>query len=124
LTVTHPAREITFAADQGQIRQALINLIKNGLEALNGTGRVTVSARAAAEGLEFSVSDSGPGLSEEQREHLFEPGFTTKAQGSGLGLTIVERIVNDHQGEVTAEPGQDRGTTFRIRLPLGQEGTR
>ena len=124
LTVTRPAREITFAADQGQIKQALINLIKNSLEALNGNGRVTVSARAAAEGLEISVSDSGPGLSQEQREHLFEPGFTTKAQGSGLGLTIVERIVNDHQGAVTVEPNADRGTTFRIRLPLGQEGSR
>jgi two-component system nitrogen regulation sensor histidine kinase NtrY len=123
LVVARPAREITFIADAGQIRQMLINLIKNALEALNGDGRVKISAARVGEALEILVSDSGPGLSEEQRKNLFVPGFTTKTQGSGLGLTIVERIVSDHQGAIsvdTSRPGE--GTTFRVRLPLTREG--
>jgi signal transduction histidine kinase len=123
LIVTRPEQEITFTADSGQIRQALINLVKNGLEALNGDGRVTVSAGVSGEALAISVSDSGPGLSEEQKSNLFVPGFTTKAQGSGLGLTIVERIVNDHEGSIAVDAGPGRGTTFRIRLPLERKGS-
>jgi nitrogen fixation/metabolism regulation signal transduction histidine kinase len=123
LVVARPDREITFTADPGQIKQMLINLVKNGLEALNGDGRVTVSAALAGEALEILVSDSGPGLDEEQRKNLFVPGFTTKAQGSGLGLTIVERIVSDHQGAISVDASRPgAGTTFRIRLPLRREG--
>jgi len=118
LTVTRPSAEITFPADSGQIRQSLINLIKNGLEALNGTGRVTVSARAEDDAVEIAVSDSGPGLTEEQRANLFVPGFTTKSHGSGLGLTIVQRIVSDHQGTIAVDSGRSGGTIFRLRLPL------
>ena len=118
LVVDRSGAEITVPADAGQIRQALINLIKNGLEALNGDGRVTVTARTQEGALEIAVADSGTGLSEEQRANLFVPGFTTKTHGSGLGLTIVERIVSDHAGTIAVDPGSGRGTTFRIRLPL------
>ena len=118
LVVRRPTSEIAFTADPGQIRQALINLVKNGLEALNGEGRVTVSARAREGTLEIEVADSGPGLSEEQRSNLFVPGFTTKTHGTGLGLTIVERIVSDHDGTIEVGPATDGGTAFRIRLPL------
>lgn len=120
LVLSHPGQDITFPCDRGQMRQALINLIKNGLEALNGDGRVVVSARADGGVLEIAVSDTGPGLNAEQRANLFVPGFTTKSQGSGLGLTIVERIVNDHQGTIAVDAGPESGTTFRIRLPLSR----
>ncbi len=115
--VLRPEREIELAADAGQLRQALVNLIKNGLEALDEGGRVTVAAGAADGAIEISVSDTGPGLTDEQRTHLFVPGFTTKPKGSGLGLTIVERIVSDHQGTITVDSAI-RKTTFRMRLPL------
>jgi nitrogen fixation/metabolism regulation signal transduction histidine kinase len=118
LIVTRPPTEITFPADSGQIRQSLINLIQNGLEALDGTGRVTVSAQADQDAVEIAVADSGPGLTEEQRANLFVPGFTTKSHGSGLGLTIVQRIVSDHQGLIAVDAGRSGGTTFRVRLPL------
>ncbi len=68
--------------------------------------------------LEIAVSDTGPGLTAEQRSRLFTPGFTTKAQGTGLGLTIVERIVNDHGGTISVESKSGQGTTVRMRLPL------
>ncbi len=118
LLFTRPSQDTPAPLDAGQIRQALINLIKNGLEALNGNGRVAVSAEMGRDTLEITVADTGPGLTAEQRAQLFQPGFTTKTHGSGLGLTIVERIVSEHQGTVTVDSRSDSGTTFRIRLPL------
>jgi nitrogen fixation/metabolism regulation signal transduction histidine kinase len=116
-----PQREATISADSGQIKQALINLIQNGLDAVDGSGQVSISAAASGDRMEISVSDTGPGLSAEQRAHLFQPGFTTKSHGSGLGLTIVERIVNEHRGAITVDSRPGTGTTFRIQLPLSHE---
>ena len=116
-----PQRETTISVDAGQIRQALINLIKNGLEAVDGSGYVSVLATPNGDQLEIAVSDTGPGLTAEQRGQLFQPGFTTKSHGSGLGLTIVERIVTEHRGAITVDSGTETGTTFRIQLPLRQE---
>jgi len=117
-----PPAVLPLVADPAQLRQALINLIQNALDvtaAANGHVRVDVAAHG--DRLWFAVGDDGPGLSPEQRAQLFVPGFTTKAHGNGLGLTIVERIVLDHRGtiEVDSEPG--RGTTFVIQLPMKQE---
>jgi len=77
-----------------------------------------VSATARDGTVELVVADDGPGLTPEQRAQLFVPGFTTKAAGSGLGLTLVERIASDHHGTVAAEPGPRGGTVMRLRLPL------
>ncbi len=107
-------------ADPGLLRQALVNLIKNGLEAAGARGRVSVAARREGDALQIEVTDTGPGLGAEQRASLFVPGFTTKSQGSGLGLTIVERIVSDHHGTIAADSAPGRGTTFRVRLPIAQ----
>ena len=122
LIVQRPAREVTLSCDRGQIRQALINLVQNGLDALDGSGSVGVSVAESGGWAEITVSDSGRGLTPAQRASLFVPGFTTKSQGSGLGLTIVERIVHEHGGTITVDPDPGRGTTFRIRLPLEQKG--
>lgn len=117
LAVAPVPSRITLNADAGQIRQALVNLVKNGLEAVNGSGKVTVEARPAGRSAEFTVTDTGPGLTAEQRAALFTPGFTTKVHGSGLGLTIVDRIVSEHGGTIAVQSGEGRGTTFVIRLP-------
>jgi len=90
--------------------------VKNGLEAVDGTGRVVVEARPAGPRVQFTVTDTGPGLTAEQRSGIFTPGFTTKTHGSGLGLTIVDRIVSEHGGTIAVD-SHDRGTTFTIRLP-------
>lgn len=109
--------DTSFSADAGQIRQALINLVKNGLES-SPDAVVAVSADADPAGLTVAVADTGPGLDEEQQRRLFLPGFTTKAHGSGLGLVIVERIVNDHRGWIAVDSAPGAGTTVSVRLPL------
>lgn len=120
LTVAGADPDVAFHADRGQIRQALVNLVKNGLEAVEGRGHVRVTAGRNGDRLEFAVADDGPGLSAEQRARLFVPEFTTKAAGSGLGLTIVQRIANEHGGSVSVDSDPGRGTTFRLRLPLAR----
>jgi len=122
LHVARPAPEVPFAGDPAQLRQALVNLVKNGLEATPPGGRVSVAARADGDALEIAVADTGPGLAPEQRVNLFAPGFTTKAHGSGLGLTIVQRIVHEHGGAIAVESATGAGTTFRVRLPLAGAG--
>jgi nitrogen fixation/metabolism regulation signal transduction histidine kinase len=118
LRIDAPASAPALTADRAQLRQALLNLVQNGLDASAPSGRVDLGLRADGGMLEFTVADSGEGLSREQQAQLFVPGFTTKPAGSGLGLTIVERIVTDHRGTIAVESAPGRGTTFRIRLPL------
>jgi len=120
LSITRPAPDLTISADAGQIRQALVNLLQNGLEAVSAGGSVAVTADGRNGELHLTVSDTGPGLTDEQKSRLFTPGFTTKAHGSGLGLTIVERIVNEHRGSIAVDSAPGRGTAFRIRLPLAE----
>jgi nitrogen fixation/metabolism regulation signal transduction histidine kinase len=121
LSFTTDGGQVTLRADRAQLKQALVNLIKNGLEAVDGDGRVAVSARADRDAVEIDVSDTGPGLPEAQRERPFAPDVTTKPGGSGLGLAMVERIAIDHRGRVTAESAPGRGTTVRLRLPVVRE---
>ena len=117
LAIADLGSPLTLRADRAQLRQALINLVKNGLEATAGVGHVAVAAAARDGALEVTVSNDGPPLTDEQRARLFVPGFTTKAEGSGLGLAIVERIVNDHGGTIAVESAPEGGACFRIRLP-------
>jgi signal transduction histidine kinase len=118
LRLSDAAGRTRVTADRAQLRQALVNLVKNGLEAIDGRGSVEVSVERDAGALTFAVADDGPGLTAGQRAQLFVPNFTTKPTGSGLGLTIVERIVTEHRGAITVDSAPGRGTTFRVRLPL------
>lgn len=105
------------SVDREQLQRALINLVKNAIEAIGeGPGSVRLSARARDEGIEISVSDTGPGIPRDVREKLFTPYFTTKSTGTGLGLAIVDRIVTEHEGRVDVD-SEDTGTTFRIWIP-------
>jgi two-component system nitrogen regulation sensor histidine kinase NtrY len=121
LAVSSDGRSLVFPADAGQIRQALVNLIRNGLDAAGDAGHVRVSAAAHDSTAVLTVSDDGPGLTPEQKERLFTPGFTTKTHGSGLGLTIVERIVLEHGGAIDVQSASGRGTDVTIRLPLSRK---
>jgi signal transduction histidine kinase len=104
--------------DRGLLRQALINLVKNGMEALSRGGRLTLSSRLDGEVVELSVADTGPGISEEIARRLFEPFFTTKPQGSGLGLSIATQITEEHGGTIHWSNRPGGGAVFTIRLPL------
>jgi len=118
LHVTRPKPDLILLWDRAQMRQALINLVQNGLEATGPSGRVEVEARRSGDVLEIAVRTPGPGLSAEQRANLFVPGFTTKPHGSGLGLTIVERIVHEHGGTILVDSEPGAGTAFRIQIPV------
>jgi len=110
-------RPVPCLADRAQLRQAMVNLLKNALEATAPTGHVEARMYADTQAVTLVVADDGPGLTPEARARLFVPGFTTKGDGSGLGLTIVERIVSDHDGTLTVDCAPGRGTTFTLRIP-------
>jgi nitrogen fixation/metabolism regulation signal transduction histidine kinase len=118
LAVARPERGVVLAADAGQLRQALINLVKNGLEAAGASGHVVLRASPAGARVRFEIVDDGPGMTPAERASLFVPGYSTKPHGNGLGLAMVERIVHDHGGTIAVESVPGRGTTFRVTLPI------
>lgn len=111
-------RVSTLEIDRGLLRQAILNLVKNGLEALSSGGELTVASRFDGEAIEIAVSDTGTGIPAALAPHLFEQFFTTKPQGTGLGLSIARQIVDEHGGEIRWANRPARGATFTIRLPL------
>jgi signal transduction histidine kinase len=102
--------------DPDQLRRALVNLISNAAEALPEGGKVTISARRVADGVELHVEDDGPGVPDDVRHRIFDVLFTTKLGGTGLGLALCARIVEAHRGEIRLIPSE-RGAHFRIWLP-------
>jgi signal transduction histidine kinase len=106
-------------ADLVQLRQVLMNLILNAIEAMQESGgELTVTSRVAPDGeLTISVSDTGSGLPTEHAEQIFETFFSTKPQGSGMGLSISRSIVESHGGRLWATANADRGATFHFTVP-------
>ncbi len=109
--------ELEANVDASQLRQLLMNLLANAVDAVGAEGQVSVAAAARGARLELSVRDTGAGLSEEVKAHLFEPLFTTKQHGIGLGLALCHRIVSKHGGEIRAENHEDGGALISIILP-------
>jgi PAS domain S-box-containing protein len=103
--------------DAGQIKQALLNLIKNAMQAMTPGGTLTVETGQNTEEVWVSVADTGGGIPPDQVNLIFEPFYTTKKKGTGLGLMIVQRIVRQHGGHIELESRVGLGTTFRIWLP-------
>jgi len=110
--------------DPVQIKQALVNLCKNGMQAMTRKGVLTLQTGAGPEAAWVSVSDTGAGIPPAVLSRIFEPFYTTKKKGSGLGLMIVQRIVREHGGRIELESQEGRGTTFRIWLPLRERARR
>lgn len=113
------ASDLTVKVDRDRFRRALLNLAQNGAEAIaaNTEGEVVISAKREGAHVVIAVQDTGEGIPEAQRARLFEPLFTTKKKGTGLGLAAVASIVAQHQGTVTVSAGETCGTRFEIRVP-------
>ncbi len=110
-------RRLELTADREMLRRALLNLIFNAMEVMPHGGRLDLGAWCSGSVIEIEVADSGPGLADTVRTHLFEPFFTTKSEGTGLGLTIVERIVSAHGGVIQAMNCPQGGAAFTLRFP-------
>ena len=104
-------------ADPDLLNRALQNLILNAIDAMPAGGNLRIRTRRLNGRVHLEVSDSGGGLTQEERERLFTPYYTTKQHGTGLGLAIVQSVVSDHGGKISVESEPDRGTTFRVELP-------
>lgn len=118
------AMEITV--DPGQIQQVLINVITNAVQAMPEGGRLTVGTREKKGFQEIDITDTGGGIADEVKGKIFEPLFTTRAKGIGLGLAVSKSIIDRHGGQIEVKSAAGKGTTFTIRLPLGtpvQEGS-
>jgi len=109
--------------DQFQIRQALLNVLLNAIEAMGDGGSLTIETVLSQETggepmVTVSVRDTGPGMSTEELDRLFEPFYTTKQKGTGLGLTIVSRLIEQNGGRISVESRPGHGSTFSLRLPV------
>ncbi|HUZ17902.1 MAG TPA: ATP-binding protein [Spirochaetia bacterium] len=110
--------------DEKLLKQALLNVINNAVAAMPYGGRLTVSTERRGEVVLIRIIDTGTGISDENMAKIFEPYFTTKEFGSGLGLTVVYKIVKEHGGEISLKSKEGEGTTFTISLPIPQKELR
>jgi signal transduction histidine kinase len=107
-----------FRFDPEKIKQALLNITRNSLEAIPDGGEIIIATSADADHVIITISDTGPGIREADLPLIFEPFFTRKGAGTGLGLSITQRIVEEHRGEISVESGATCGTVFTLKLPL------
>jgi len=108
-------------ADEDQLQQVFSNIMLNAIQAMPGGGRLTISARMMGEFIEFDFADTGEGISKENLKKIFEPLFSTRILGTGLGLTVCQDIVEAHKGTISVESEVGKGTKFTIKLPVIKE---
>ena len=107
--------------DEVQVKQALVNLVKNAVQAMTNGGTLSVATLADPDGVWVHVADTGGGISQEKMNRIFQPYFTTKEKGTGLGLMIVQRIIREHGGRIELESNTGEGTMFRLWFPLTEQ---
>ncbi|WP_100334176.1 sensor histidine kinase [Bacillus alkalisoli] len=118
LNITLHLSEEPFQVDPKQMKQVLYNLIRNSSEAMEGKGMITIESYAHEDNYEILFTDEGPGIPEKIKANIFDPFLSSKESGTGLGLTIVQRIIENHNGSIELLSSSESGTTFRIILPL------
>lgn len=109
---------VPLMVDAKQMKQVFYNLIRNGREALEGEGTITIYSKQLENVYQIFVKDTGSGISEKMKQTIFDPFVTSKDTGTGLGLTIVQRIIENHHGKIEVQESSAAGTTFLITLPL------
>ena len=117
-------RSMAARIGRSKLRRVLENLVKNAMQAMTRGGTLTLQSGETSEAVWVSVTDTGGGIPQEQINRIFEPFYTTKKKGTGLGLMIVQRIVRAHNGRIELESHVGRGTTFRLWLPLHERKQR
>jgi two-component system sensor histidine kinase HydH len=110
--------------DPDRFKQVLLNLYLNSIEAMEDGGTLSVKVRndKDLDSVEITISDTGRGIREEDLAHIFDPYFTTKSSGTGLGLAVVHKIIESHNGKIRVESQPGIGTTVTILLPYSFEG--
>lgn len=103
--------------DRERLQQVFTNIILNALQAMDGSGKLSLSSHYTEDWVDVIISDTGPGIPRQLREKIFNPFFTTKKRGTGLGLSVSYGIVQAHEGSIDVDSAPDQGTSFRIRLP-------
>lgn len=109
---------VPFQVDSDQIRRAFINMIRNAFQAMDNSGKLKITTRKKEDWAEIEFSDTGKGIAPENLEKLYQPFFTTKAKGIGLGLAVSKKIIDQHKGKIYVSSGLGKGTTFTISLPI------
>jgi signal transduction histidine kinase len=108
----------TVLADENKLVQALVNLCINAIHAMPDGGTLMLSTKDVGDKVEISVADTGVGIADEDIDKIFLPFFTKKEAGLGFGLSIVQRIIEDHGGQITCRSRIGQGTVFDLRLPI------
>jgi signal transduction histidine kinase len=107
--------------DVSSLRGALMNLILNPIEAMPEGGTLSINSKWTAETLQLEITDTGKGIAEDQIKKIFEPFYTTKEQGLGLGMAYAKKILEEHGGSISLDSKSGEGTTIHITLPAGSE---
>lgn len=104
--------------DVSLFKQVVLNIVKNALNAIEGSGTITMEVKLSGDNVRLSIKDDGLGMDEKTQSKIFEPYFTTKASGTGLGLTVVYKVVKEHKGDISVTSKKGKGTEFIITLPV------
>ncbi len=114
-----PSTPVMVEADKDKLKQVILNLSRNGLEAMDQGGKLSVRAQCREDRVEITVIDEGPGIPAPEMDKIFVPFYTTKKQGTGLGLSISKRIIEEHQGcSFSLASGRDKGAVAKITMPI------
>jgi signal transduction histidine kinase len=117
-----PVARFGIQGDLGQLKQVLINLVKNGMEAVEGVKEpgLNLSVKRVFDQVRLEVADNGPGIPPDLLDKIFVPFFSTKPEGSGIGLSLSRQIIRNHGGQLSVSSEKGKGTRFRILLPLDE----
>lgn len=120
ISIENSLNQVIVLADKDQLLRVFNNLIKNAIQAIpeDRFGKIDIHLSLVDNMIRIAISDNGAGISQEKRQHIFVPYFTTKTTGTGLGLAMVKQIVENHNGQIYFEENHPEGTTFFVELPL------
>jgi signal transduction histidine kinase len=119
-SINHGPENLRIMVDDAQIKQVLINLIKNATEAMNKVQdpEIGISVKRILHQVSIEIYNSGPAIPPEVLEKIFVPFYSTKPEGSGIGLSLSRQIVSNHGGQIAVESEEGKGTTFKVLLPV------